>query len=780
MIVSKKALSYLIPRINEINDDQIIKAFNNSGCEVERVIKHNKVNNLVIGKILKIERHPNADKLNVCTVLLDDNNTQHTIVCGATNLVVGKYVIVALQGAKTVDGREIQYKELRGVLSQGMICAYSELTNFVDFLSQSDSNGVILLDDAKLGDTDPLKYINLEDTIYDLSLPSNRNDLNSVYSICQELNGYFDLGFINDKKQPNLKIESLLNVSIDKNICSSATFLQVKNVSVAESSWQIKSFLMNNGIIPVNNLVDRLAIISLFTNISIVAYDYEKVGTSLSIQKNSEQVSSLICGKKIELNNNDIIIKNKNNIIGLAGICPFDEFKVSSSTKNALIEIGNYDFRSIRTSMVRLNLSSENGKRLTKPLSNWYISKALSSFTNVFENAEITTVFLDLKIEEERKIAIDFNEANAFLGINEIQDNIKKSLNKYGYDFDGNNIVVPGYRLDVQIYQDVYEEILKIADIDKIKGSSIKTEIVLNDHNIEFNKIDEIRKLMNSNYFTETRSYNLVNKQSLDQFNVFHVTDSVKIANPLNSNHEYMRSNLIESLLDVYQFNLSYKNNLQPIFEIQKIYYSNKSEWNLTGLTFSNLVLDKVNKSKIVYNVDSLKSITNSVANIFNATFDYFPIKSSDVFYADETLAIYCSGQLIGYIGRIKDSKVNKYGLNGKEIYTFTINLNLLFNMYHPSSYKVEYKSNLMPVYKDISYVSTINSNTTNVIEELKKLHFIDRFEYIDIYQIEGNKYSYTLRVYFKNNKKYSSEEIDQYIKELQHALITEHCEGRK
>ncbi|MDE6476641.1 MAG: B3/4 domain-containing protein [Mycoplasmoidaceae bacterium] len=127
---------------------------------------------------------------------------------------------------------------------------------------------------------------------------------------------------------------------------------------------------MNNGIIPVNNLIDRLAIISLFTNISIVAYDYEKVGTSLSIQKNSEQISSSICGKKIELNNNDIIIKNKNNIIGLAGICPFDEFKVSNSTKNALIEIGNYDFRSIRTSMVRLNLSSENGKRLTKSLSN--------------------------------------------------------------------------------------------------------------------------------------------------------------------------------------------------------------------------------------------------------------------------------------------------------------------------------------------------------------------------------------------------------------------------
>lgn len=780
MIVSKKAISYLIPKINEINDDLIIKAFNNSGCEVERIIKHNKVNNLVIGKILKIEKHPNADKLNVCTVLLDENNTQHTIVCGASNLVVGKYVIVALQDAKMVDGTVIQYKELRGVLSQGMICAYSELTNFTEYLSPTESKNIILLDEAKLGDTDVLKYINLEDTIYDLSLPSNRNDLNSVYSICQELNGYFDCGFVNHKKESILKTENLLKVSIDKSICSGAIFLQIKNININESSWQIKSFLMNNGIVPVNNLVDRLAIISLFTNISIVPYDYEKVGTSLFVQKNSEQISCSVSGKKIELNNNDIIIKNKNNIIGLAGICPFDEYKVTDSTKNVLIEIGNYDFRNIRSSMVRMNLSSENGKRSTKSLSNWYIYKSLPLFSKVFENIPITVVFSSLEIESDKKIEVDFNEANAFLGINESQENIKKSLNKYGYDFEANKIVVPGYRLDIQIFQDIYEEILKIVDIDKIKGSPIKTEIILNDSNIEFNKIDEIKKLMNSNYFIETKSYNLVNKQSLDLFNVFHVSDSTKIANPLNSNHEYMRSNLIESLLDVYQFNLSYKNNLQPIFEIQKIYYSNKSEWNLTGLTFSNLVLDKVNKSKIVYNVDSLKSITNSIANIFNATFDYFPIKNSNVFYTDETLSIYCSGQLIGYIGRIKDSKINKYGLNGKEIYTFTINLNLLFSLYRPSSYKVEYKSNLMPVYKDVSYVSIINSNTTNVIDELKKLCFVDKFEYIDIYQIENNKYSYTLRVYFKNNKKYSSEEIDQYIKEIQHALITEHCEVRK
>ncbi len=779
MLVSKKAISYLIPNILKINDELIIKAFNNSGCEVERVIKHEKVNNLVIGKILSVENHPNANKLHVCSVQLDEQGTKHTIVCGASNLQIGKYVIVALQGAKMVDGRVIQYKELRGMLSQGMICAYSELTTCIDFLSKEEAQNIILLDDATIGDTDIYKYINLDDTIYDLSLPSNRNDLNSIYSICQELNGYFDLGFKNKVLEHSFDIQKQIHVELSKQV-NGVSFLKAENINVDQSSWQIKSFLMNNGIIPTNSLIDNLALISLYTNASIVAYDYEKVGDSIFVELCKESTSCVIDGKKLTINSNDLIIRNKNNVIGLAGVCPFDEYRVTQNTKHVLLEIGNYDYRVIRSSMVRLNLSHANGKRLTKQTSNWHILQALGLMSKVLTNCSFSKLYEQLSIESERKIKVDFADANAFLGTHLSEQDIKAGLVKYGFSFECDEIIVPSYRTEVQIWQDVYEEILKLADIDKIKGLPIKTEIVLNDINTEFNKLSELKQLMNNNYFTETKTYNLVSQKSLDTFNVFHITDYIKIANPLNSNREYFRTNIIESLLEVFKYNSSYKNKLQPVFEIQKIYTKSKTFINITALTENIICLDKINKSNIIYNVDSLKSIINSIANAFNTKFDYFASKSSDFFYSDEMLSIYCCGQLIGFVGRLRQSKLHSYDLNDKPIYAFTLNLNLLFDLYKPASHRVQYTNKLIPVYKDVSYITVINANTLSIIEELKDLPFISSFEFIDVYPINDEKCSYTIRLYFNNDKKLTSNEIDECMKQVHYCLTKLHCEVRK
>lgn len=781
MLVSKKALAKVIPELLNIDDELITKAFNNSGCEVERIIKHDRVDNLVIGKILKVEKHPNADKLHVCTVQLDQNGTTHTIVCGAENVQVDKYVIVALQDAKMVDGRIIQYKELRGVLSQGMICAYQEITRYVDFLSPSESRNIILIDEAAIGDTDVYKYINLDDTIYDLSLPSNRNDLNSIFSICQELSGYFDLGFNNTLFSDTLSVsDSLLKVEFNKNICSGICFLELDDFKLTQSDWQTKSFLMNNGIVPVNNLIDKLSIISLYCNCSINIYDCNKTTTGLYIDLANCSETVTINNKKYTLLPTDIVIKNKNNLLGLAGIGSFDEYKVTDETKDILIEIGNYDFVHIRNTINRLNLSSENGKRLTKPLSNFHLCQALELFDKVFGKGYVSKGFEFLPINDPKKIKVDFVEAASFLGIDEQEQEIKTKLTKYGYKFENNEITIPSYRLDVTIFQDVYEEILKIADIDKIKGKPVFTKILLNDVNVEFNKLSEIKELLNSNYFNETRNYNLVNKSSLDTFNVFHYTDYVKIANASNSNREYLRTNLIESLLDVYKFNLSYKNKLLPIYEIQKIYAGNNVVTNLTCLTPDFVSLDKVNKSGILYNTDSLKSIINSIGNLFNVKFDYFPSKVNECFYPDETLSIYCCGQLIGFVGRIKQSKLRPYHIADLPVFSFTINLNLLFDLYQPHYVQVKYGSNLIPVFKDISYVTPININTVDIVNELKSLPFISSFEYIDMFQINENLYSYTIRIYFNNDKTLSSEEIDKYLEQIHYVLIKLHCEIRK
>jgi phenylalanyl-tRNA synthetase beta chain len=191
MLVSKYLIGKFLPKIHEIDDQYFIDACGAIGIEVEAIHHHPQTNNLVIGEILKVEDHPNASKLHVCEVKIDHSDKTNTIICGATNVVVHKKVIVALNGAKLHDGRVIEFKELRGILSQGMLCAYSELTPYSGFQSSEDSEGIILLDDAVIGDKDVAKYIGLNDTIYDLSIPSNRNDLNGILPLCQELSGYF-------------------------------------------------------------------------------------------------------------------------------------------------------------------------------------------------------------------------------------------------------------------------------------------------------------------------------------------------------------------------------------------------------------------------------------------------------------------------------------------------------------------------------------------------------------------------------------------------------------
>jgi phenylalanyl-tRNA synthetase beta chain len=191
MLVSKYLIGKFLPKIHDINDQQFIDACSAIGVEVEGIHRHPKTNNLVIGEIIKVNQHPNATKLHVCEVKIDQTGKVNTIVCGANNVIANKKVIVALNGAKLHDGRVIEYKELRGILSQGMICAYSELTTYSEFQSDEDAEGIILLEDGIIGDKEIEKYIGLNDVIYDLSIPSNRNDLNGVLSLCQELSGFF-------------------------------------------------------------------------------------------------------------------------------------------------------------------------------------------------------------------------------------------------------------------------------------------------------------------------------------------------------------------------------------------------------------------------------------------------------------------------------------------------------------------------------------------------------------------------------------------------------------
>jgi phenylalanyl-tRNA synthetase beta chain len=195
MLYSRRLLETFLPKLSKISDEELSNAIGSTGNELplKDIHHHPILNNLVIGRILSFEKHQNSDHLNVCKVQIDQQGTINTIVCGANNVQANKNVVVALNGAILHDGRVIEYKDVRGVKSEGMLCGYYELTPLNNKLcSPKDSEGIMLFDDGKIGDTNVAKFLGLDDTIYEIEIPfANRNDPNGVLSLCQDLAGYF-------------------------------------------------------------------------------------------------------------------------------------------------------------------------------------------------------------------------------------------------------------------------------------------------------------------------------------------------------------------------------------------------------------------------------------------------------------------------------------------------------------------------------------------------------------------------------------------------------------
>ncbi|GHU53500.1 hypothetical protein FACS189496_4900 [Bacilli bacterium] len=196
MIFSRKLLHTILPQLESVSDELFQKAVRSTGNELptKDIFKHPILNNLVIGRIVEFAPHPQSDHMNICKVVIDKQGTTKTIVCGAKNVTANKNVVVALQGCKLYDGRIIEDKMLRGVESQGMLCAYRELTPLNgNSISKDDADGIMLFDDGEIGDTNVTEFLGLDDTLYQIEIPySNRHDIEGALAFCQDIAAYFN------------------------------------------------------------------------------------------------------------------------------------------------------------------------------------------------------------------------------------------------------------------------------------------------------------------------------------------------------------------------------------------------------------------------------------------------------------------------------------------------------------------------------------------------------------------------------------------------------------
>lgn len=771
MLFSRKLITLFIPDFKRVNDLEFTRAINSLGMEVESIHQYYIPNNCVIGQIKSIT-DIEGTHLHYCDVEVSPSVT-NKIVCGASGLIVGKKVIVAKEGAKLPNGITIAKRNIRGYESNGMMCAYSELTGNKDTVADAELDEIIMLDEGEVGSEDWPKYIGMDDTIYDITVPANRNDENSYLILCYELAGKLGLWFNYDLKSLLKSLPAKSNdIEVNKNVCSFLSFtdFEVTPKYIGRSKWDNKAILMNHGIKPINYLLDKLALITLLTNCPTHVYDAEKLAGEMrcDIAKADTKFVGLN-NKAYSLTENDILIYDQNHPVSIACVIGSDETKLTDKTKIARIEVGNFQFANVRQTALRLNTETDAARKASKPISNYMNLVTLDLIKKnlgkpIKESLTFNPNWYKYAIE------LDWDVLKWF--INEPLDKnfVIEALKKQGYDnsiLSRNSFKPAPWRLEVSNQADLFEDILKILDINKLQPISISDNLLPFADNTEYNLKQELKELLVTNGLCEVKTYNLTNKSNLDKFNFFKLNNPVKILCN-NSNREYFRLSLIDNMLKAYQYNNARKLDLLPIFEIQNIFTNDLKQKTLSIITTDKMVIDNITNSFIAINLNSYKAMFDWAAkDVFNTSLEY-KLESNEYCYNNESAVIYHENQPIGYMGKIKQSLLKDYDLDKHNIYCLTLNLEPLFKQYKPLKFKIKPFGIYQRLSKDINI--ELEPTTSHLIsDKLAKINSLDDIESSKVINVfyKDNKVIYTVRYYLVDTKQFTTADIDNINKQL-------------
>ncbi len=770
MLFSRKLITKFIPDFVNITDEKLTQAVNSLGMEVESITKHQPINNVVIGQLISY-RPVEGTHLNLCQVKISSTQT-NTIVCGASGLVEGKKVIVALSGAKLPNGVTIEKRVIHGMESNGMICAYPELTGSDAYLADAEKDEIIMLDEGRVGETNWPELIGLDDTIYDVTVPANRNDENAYLVFCFELANKLGLKFKFDIKNTVGKLpQSQNNIVAKSSSCSFLAFLDyhVSPSQVARSTWDVKAMLMNHGIKPINQILDTLSYITLLTNCPTHVYDANKLQGSMNCRNsNSELKFVALNGKTYTLAANDILICDQAQPVSIASVIGSDSTKLLSKTTRARIEIGNFNYAQVRTTAIRLNCETDASKKASRPLSNFLNLVALQLIKETFGVPLMTQLWYRPNWNA-KQIKLDYKTLAWFINEPLSHGFVISSLKKLGYDANLllNKFKAPAWRLDVENQEDMFEDILKIIDMNKLKSISVADNLLPVAENIDYDIKQNIKNILLNNYFSEVKTYNLTNKNNLEKFNLFKAKDPIKIMCN-NSNREYFRFNLLDAMLKVYKYNDARKLQLHPIFEIQKIFTNKDKTTNITCLSLNKYLIDNITGSGLATNVNYFKAIANEIAKVLNAKISFVITQVND-FYSNETIGISYKNNIIGYIGKIKASSLKNYDLSNKQIYALTMNIDKLIDDYKKLKFVVKPFGIFQKLSKDVNIIlEQANIHLVNEkIQQIKNIKDIEDVKIINIFN-KDNKTIYTVRYYLVDTRQFTANDLELISKQIE------------
>ncbi|MDA3802842.1 MAG: phenylalanine--tRNA ligase subunit beta [Patescibacteria group bacterium] len=755
-----------------------------------------KFKNVVVGKVLSVEKHPNADKLNVAEVDVKKEKLQ--IVCGASNLEKGQLVPVSLVGAILPGDFEIKEAEIRGVKSFGMICAEDELG-----LGEGHEGIMVLDSKAKIGNNFA-DYLGLDDIVFEIDNKSlsNRPDLLNHFGIARELSAIFnwELKEIDEFIVDTESNDSLNSLNIKNNTkenCLRYNAIKIDNISVGESPQWLKNRLLALYQKPVNNIVDLTNYIMFEIGQPLHAFDGDIVDKIVVRQaKENEKIKTLDEKERI-LDENDIVITNSETPLAVAGIMGGVDSGVNSKTKSIILESANFKDYVVRKTSQKLNLRTEASLRYEKSLDPELTMTALKRFVflikKINEEAEISSSITDLYSNkfEESEINLNYKWLNDKIGQEIDKKDILNYLEKLGFKIKKQNeesfvVVVPSWRAnkDIKIKEDVLEEILRLYGYDNVNSKLPYEELVLpkinNEKKIERN-IKNILSLKHSLF--EVYNYSFVGEDQLKKMNVDYL-NHLKLANPLSGVQSILRQSLVPNLIVNIKNNQAKENNF-GFFEIGNVFYQNPGNIEQGGDEKENLPFQE---SKVAFSLtgeseeklfSEIKGMVNSlIKNISNKNIDasFYPLEEEMGWKGSMAVSVFVKGVRIGFISNLKEEVVNNFNLKKKSLFT-ELNFNTLFSISEKYKHKYFVEPSKFPsVERDLAFVinkDLLYNDISNEILNFSEL--ITKVKLFDVYQgdkLNEDEKSLAFHISFSSKEKtLLASEVDSLLKELTEKL---------
>ncbi len=806
MNTSLKWIKELVPGL-DVSPQEYMDAMTLSGTKVEGFEAFDKdLDHIVVGQILDIQPHPDADKLVVCQVAVGSGEPVQ-IVTGAKNIAQGQKVPVVLDGgrvagghdgSKTEGGVKIKKGKLRGVVSNGMMCSIEELGSSRDMYPNAPEDGIYIFDDTAAVGADAVKELGLDDVSVEYEITSNRVDCFSVVGIAREAAATFGLPFQPPAIAPTGNVEDAsqyIKVTVeDTALCPRYVARVVKNIRIAPSPEWMQRRLAAHGIRPINNIVDITNYVMEEFGQPMHAYDLDTVaGRQIVVRRaQKDEKFTTLDGQERTLDDSVLMICDAQKPIGIAGIMGGENSMITDHVTTMLFEAACFDGTNIRHSAKKIGMRTDASSKFEKGLDPNNAILAIDRACQLVEAlgaGEVVGGAVDVypTVKEGRQIPFEPEKYNRLLGTQIAPEQMLAYFEKIelGYDKNTNQVLIPTWRQDLECGADLAEEVARFYGYDKIGTTLPSGEATTGKLPLKL-RIEAIaRDVAQYCGFSQGMSYSFESPKVFDKLLLpkdSSLRKAVVIANPLGEDFSIMRTVPIHGMLSSLSTNYNRRNKNVRLYELGNIYLPKE-------LPLSELPDERMQFTLGMYGDGDFYTMKGVIEEFFEQAGmrkkpAYQPDAQKPFLHPGRQATVAYDGAVVGYFGEVHPAVAANYSIK-ERVYLAVIDMPQIVER---ASFDRKYTgiAKFPAVTRDISMVcpKRILAGDIETIIEAKGGQYLESYQLFDIY--EGNQiklgfkslaYSITFRA---PDRTLDDEAVNAPLGRILKALESEGIELRK